>query len=336
MPALTPEELDHFENEGYVVVKDVIDPVQTLDPVIAEYATVLDRLADELYQRGDIASRYEELDFSARYIQICVETGKVHSAYFDFSLPFQNVQPDSPFWAGPAVFSAFTDSDLLDAVESLIGPEIYSNPVQHVRIKPPERHLPKNQYGNPVLGATQWHQDHGVVTEEADDTKMLTVWFSLQDTPFDKGPLMVVPRSHKNGLLPHCPNYMDNAPQFAGAAQIPEKLFAAAEAIPLPITRGDVIFVHKQTVHGSYSNTSNEVRWSFDLRYNPTDQPTGRIAFPGFIARSRRDPQSELRDPAEWHRLWLETRTKMATINQGGQTDIPFRREQLAEHPLCA
>lgn len=335
MPALTREELDHFENEGYVVVKDVIDPVKTLDPVIAEYATVLDRLADELYAKGEIASRYAELDFGERYIQICIETEKVHSQYFDFSLPFQNVQPDTPFWAGQAVFRAFTDPDLLDAIESLIGPEIYSNPVQHVRIKPPERHLPKNQYGNPILGATQWHQDHGVVTEEADETRMLTVWFSLRDTPLEKGPLMVVPGSHQGGLLPHCPNYMDNAPQFAGAAQIPEKLFASDKAIPLPVARGDVIFVHKQTVHGSYSNTSDEVRFSFDLRYNPSDQPTGRIAFPGFVARSRANPASELRDPAEWHRLWLETRAQMAKINQGGQIDVPFRRPQMA-HPLCA
>ena len=175
MPALTPDQLDHFAREGYLVVQGVLDPVNTLDPVIDEYATVLDRLADALYAQGEIASRYEELDFGDRYIQICIETSRVHSQYFDFSLPFQNVQPDTPFWAGPAVFRAFTDPNLLDVVESLIGPEIYSNPVQHVRIKPPECHLPKNQFGNPILGATQWHQDHGVVTEEAADTQMLTV-----------------------------------------------------------------------------------------------------------------------------------------------------------------
>ncbi len=335
MPALTRRELDHFEKEGYVVVKDAIDPAKTLDPVIAEYATVLDSLADALYAKGEIGSRYEDLDFGARYIQICLETEKVYSNYFDFSLPFHNVQPDSPFWAGPAIFRALTDSDLLDAVESLIGPEIYSNPVQHVRIKPPEGLLPKNQFGNPILGATHWHQDHGVVTEEADETQMLTVWFSLQDTPIEKGPLMIVPRSHRNGLLPHCANYMDNAPQFAGGTQIPEKLFDADRAIPLPVDRGDVVFVHKQTVHGSYPNISDEVRWSFDLRYNPSDQPTGRIAFPGFIARSRRDPSSELRDPEQWNRLWLETRATMATINQNGQTDVPFRRTDIA-HSLCA
>ena len=335
MPTLSPSQLDHFDGEGYVVVKDVVDPVGTLDPVIAEYTTVLDRLAGELYSRGEIASPYAELEFGDRYIRICMETGQIHSQYFDFSLPFQDVRTDTPFWTGPAVFRALTDPGLLDAVESLIGPEIYSNPVQHVRIKPPERLLPKNQYGNPVLGATHWHQDHGVVTEEADATRMLTVWFSLQDTPIDKGPLMVVPGSHKIGLLPHCPGYMGNRPEFAGGTQVPEKLFDAGSAIPLPVQRGDAIFMHKQTIHGSYPNLSDEVRWSFDLRYNPTDQPTGRTGFPGFVARSRREPASELRDPSEWRRLWLHTRAHMATVNQGGQTEVPFRRPEMA-HPLCA
>ena len=334
MPALAPEQLDHFDREGYVVVKGVIDPAKVLDPVIAEYVACLDRLAHQLHAAGEISSTHADLDFSDRYIQICRETARVHNQFFDFSLPFQNVQPDTPFWAGPAVFRALTDPDLLDAVESLIGPEVYSNPVQHVRIKPPEHHLPKNQYGNPILGPTHWHQDHGVVTEEADDTNMLTVWFSLEDTPIDKGPLMVVPRSHGMGLLPHCNGYMGNRPEFAGGQQIPEKLFAAAAAIPLPVARGDVIFVHRQTVHGSYSNTSEEVRFSFDLRYNPSDQPTGRIAFPGFVARSRKNPQSELRDPAEWHRLWSQARSYMSTINQDGQIDVPFRRQ--VDAALCA
>ena len=335
MPALTREQIEHFEDQGYVVVDDVIDPEKTLDPVIEEYGEVLDRLADELHERGEIPSRYEDLEFGDRYIRICIETGTVHSQYFDFSLPFRNVKPDTPFWAGPAVFRALTDDDLLDAVESLIGPEIYSNPVQHVRIKPPERHLPTNAHGNAILGATHWHQDHGVVTEEADETRMLTVWFSLEDTPMEKGPLHLVPGSHRSGLLPHCPNYMGNGPRSAGSTQIPEKLFEADRSLPLPVGPGAVIFMHKQTVHGSLSNVSDEVRWSFDLRYNPTHEPTGRTAFPGFVARSRANPETELRDPEAWHRSWLEARANMSMINQGGKTDIPFRRPQ-TEHPLCA
>src|SRR6266540_4938529 len=69
--------------------------------------------------------------------------------------------------------------------------------------------------------------------------------------------------------------------------------------------RGDALFMHKLTVHASHSNQSDNIRWSFDLRYNPIGQPTGRDSFPGFIARSRQNPETELRDPAEWARRWL-------------------------------
>ena len=47
-------------------------------------------------------------------------------------------------------------------------------------------------------------------------------------------------------------------------------------------------------------------------RYNPTGQPTGRPEFPGFIARSRRDPDSELRDPEAWAKLWSGARDRLA------------------------
>ena len=117
-----------------------------------------------------LSSKYEGLSFEDRFLKVWQELGYQPKG-FDFSLPFKGVTEDTPFWTGPAVFNALTNTALLDVVEELIGPEIYSNPVQHVRIKPPEKYLPKNEEGLPQLGATQWHQDHGVVTEEADKTE---------------------------------------------------------------------------------------------------------------------------------------------------------------------
>jgi ectoine hydroxylase-related dioxygenase (phytanoyl-CoA dioxygenase family) len=335
MGALSAEQVERFEREGYLVVEGVLDPETVLDPVIEEYTGVLDALAQDLYKREEISSPFEDLGFAERFIKICIETGEVHKQYFDFSLPFQNVKPDMPFWTGQAVLNAFTADSLLNCVESLIGPEIYSNPVQHVRIKPPEHLLPKNQFGNPILGATNWHQDQGVVVEDADETEMLTVWFALQDVAIEQGPLKVVPNSHKDGLLTHCLNYQGNGPQAAGGRQIPEKLFEVEQTLSLPVKRGDVIFLTRRTVHGSLPNVSDTIRWSFDLRYNPIGQHTGRIAFPGFVARSKRHPEEELRDARVWTQNWLESRERMSKINQGGQTDILFGRWK-EEHLDCA
>ena len=82
-------------------------------------------------------------------------------------------------------------------------------------------------------------------------------------------------------------------------------------------------------------NVSEEIRWSFDLRYNPIGQATGRTLFPGFVARSRAHPETELRDPEEWTQSWLDTRARMATVNQNGQEDVKFGRWN-SDHPDCA
>ena len=323
-----------FDDQGYIVVEDVLDPETILDPIITEYENVLDNLCGDLYNEQEIKSTYDNLPFDERIIKIYNETGRPHAQYFDFSLPFSDVKPDTPFWCGPAVFNAFVSDKLLDVVENLIGGEITSNPVQHVRIKPPEDRLPKNEDGNPIIGATVWHQDHGVVTSDADETSMITVWFSLTDTPVESGPLFVVPGTHKGDLLTHCMNYDGNGSEFKAGRQIPMKLFAHENGVPLPMKRGSAVFMHKRTVHSSLPNISNRMRWSFDLRYNPTGQNTGRTAFPGFVARSRNNPQSELKDPAIWKKMWLDCREEMSKINQKGSDEIKFSRWEDG-HPDC-
>lgn len=324
MPHLSPEQVAQFEEQGYLVVEQLLDPVADLDPIIEEYKGVLDRLAHDLYAEGKITSLYDDLPFGERLIRIYQESGKVHAQYFDFSLPQGNVKFDTPMWVGPAVFHALSNPHLLDAVESLIGPEIYSNPVQHVRIKPPEHLTPRDDKGNLQLGATPWHQDNGVVLPEADETDMLTAWFPLLDAPVEAGPLEVIPYSHREGLRTHCPGHV-------GGLAIPDQLLEMDQAVPIPLKRGDVLFLHKRTCHASLSNVSDNIRWSFDLRYNPIGQATGRGAFPGFVARSRSNPASELHDAEEWAQLWYETRQRMAEEN----ANQPFNRWD-ANAPVCA
>ncbi len=323
MAGLSRSQLEQLHQQGYLKVEGLLDPTEDLDPVINEYHGVLDNLAHTLHQQGKIASTYEELPFGERVIRIYAETGEVHSQYFDFSLPRSNVRPDTPMWVGPAVFRALTNPQLLDAVESVIGGEIYSNPVQHVRIKPPERYVVTDDQGRARLGATSWHQDNGVVLPVADESNILTAWFSLTDAKEEHGCLQFVPGSHREGLLTHCTG-------GPGGFEIPEQVLDRSRAVPVPTKRGDVLFFHKKTCHSSLSNVSDVIRWSFDLRYNPIGQDTGRGMFPGFVARSRKDPASELRDPAAWAELWYQTRRRMVD----GVSEPSHR--WLSDDPLCA
>jgi ectoine hydroxylase-related dioxygenase (phytanoyl-CoA dioxygenase family) len=321
MASLTQNQVEQFHQQGYLLVENLFDPEEDIDPIIEEYKGVLDNLANELYAKGEISSTYADLAFGPRLIEIYKESGKVHAQYFDFSLPQADVKEDTPFWTGPAVFNTLRNEKLLDAVESIIGPEIYSNPVQHVRMKPPEHLTPKDAQGRVQLGKTPVHQDNGVVLPEADQTEMLTVWFPLWDATVNNGCLCVWPNSHRMGLLDHCFSQV--------GLRVPGKLLRG-KAKSMAMKRGDALFMHRLTLHASHSNHSNNVRWSFDLRYNPTGQPTGRGYFPGFIARSRKNPETELRDPLEWAQLWHEARHKLASEVMG-----PFNR-WTKDNPVCA
>jgi hypothetical protein len=319
MGRLSAAQVERFHDEGYLVVRGLFDATATLDPVIAEYGQVLGRLADELVGKGQIQSPYDELDFNDRMIAIVRDSGHTYSQHFDCALPAGEITPATPFWAGPAVFSMLRNPDILDAIESLIGPEIYSNPVGHVRIKPPESIQPIDpSTGKAEVGATPWHQDNGVVTEDADATDMVTVWFGLSDATVENGCLTVVPRSHHEGLHEHC------------SGRILERHFHPEEAVAVPMERGSALFMSKRTVHNSLPNRSDHVRWSMDLRYHPVGQPTGRSAFPGFVARSQAHPETELHDAAAWNEMWQEARRALSA------GEVPKYNRWDPNSPTCA
>jgi len=322
MGVLTAAQRRHFEEQGYLVVENVLDPDLDIAPLMAEYNEVLDDIARNLKAAGSIQSTYSELPFCDRLIQVCQQSGRNFAEYFDFSLPQSNVHYDSPLHVGPAVFNVLTSPRLLDVVEGIVGPEVYSNPVQHVRMKLPKRAVAAGKH-SALVSRTPWHQDNGVVLEEADQSTILTVWMAINDATVENGCLQVIPRSHRHGLEPHCPT--------SQSLTIPDKLLPLDRATPVPLKAGSVLLMNQQTVHSSLDNTTDDqVRISLDLRYQPVGQPTGRPAFPGFVARSKAHPEQVLRDPAAWAQLWYDTRDRLADRDLGS-----FNRWS-AEAAVCA
>src|SRR5579859_6136077 len=304
MAIATRIDLDTFEQQGFLVVDDVLDPERDLDPVVAEYEALLDDLTARWHAEGKLASTFRELSFPQRFARVLNDAPQDLNVmgHFDISLPFEGVTEQTPIHLAPETFGLLTNPRLLDVVEQFIGGEIYSNPIQHTRIKPPERELPEHLQKSSLLAKTDWHQDQGVHLPEADATHMLTVWLPLTDATESNGCLCVIPGSHRQGLVTHC---------LRPGARIPDSLLDG-RPIPVPVKRGGVLFFHHLTKHASLANTSDGIRWSFDLRYQPIGQPTGRPAFPGFIVRSAAHPESAVRDPAVWAKHWYDTRSRLA------------------------
>jgi len=323
MSGLTEAQRQQFINDGYLVVENVVDPERDIAPVFTEFAAVLDGVAAQFVAEGRIAREYRELPFTDRVTQICAESGVVLSQYFDISLPQNNVRPNTPIHANPAMFRLLTNPRLLDVAQSVIGPEIWSSPVQHIRMKLPPHAVTDKSNG--LIAKIPWHQDNGVVTEDADESEILTVWMPLNHATVENGCMQVMGRSHRGEIEPHCPG--------AGGLHIPDRYLPAQAPIALPMIPGSVLLMTKRTMHSSLDNTTrDQVRISLDLRYQPIGQASGRSAMDrgGFVARSLAHPETVLREPEIWQRNWLELRDALAAAEN------PVYNRWNADSPVCA
>ena len=228
---LSEKDLTFFEENGFVLCKGLLSS-EHLEPLVHEFANVLDNLFSKLYLEKKALStefyeRTKSLPFEERYRALIEETGQVYIEYFRPSLPneIKTISPETPMHFGPEVFRLLTNQKVIDCVEQIFGHgEIYCNPIQNFRIKPPDTVLPRNiemirddgakvdddrttksrRLPAGLVGTTPWHQDNAVCTEDSDDTQMVTAWIPLHDVPVDNGTLLIAPKTQKLGLLGHC------------------------------------------------------------------------------------------------------------------------------------
>ena len=278
---LSADQVARFREEGVVVVEGVVTD-EDLAPVIAEYEAWIDDRARQLHSEGKIQDLAEEADFNHRFARLYAQSREMAKGL------------DIMEARGPAVFDFLRNPNLMDAVECLVGPEITCSPIQHVRAKPPAA-LTGEELGYYNI---PWHQDMAVTWVEADHSEIVTCWVALADATVENGCMQVLPRVWKGGYLEH-----HRGP--GGTAVSPEAMPETAP-LPVPVRKGGAVFMHRCTPHGSTPNYSDGVRWSLDLRYQPTGTPTGRPFYPDFVTRSRAHPESVLTDHQEWSRRWVE------------------------------
>lgn len=323
---LNHDQLQQFEKDGYLIVDNVVSAKER-QMLRGEYSSLVEQLAQ---QRGHAIGDWHALKPDQKLALLLARDPEAYE-YLDISLPLkEGLDETSGVHAGPAVFGLLTNSRILDIVESIIGPEIYSNPVQHVRIKPPESLLNQNGRGNSNMARTGWHQDAAVIVEEAVSTPMLTVWVAVTDASTQMGCMRAIPGSHRwSALSMHCPGKLGEGEIF-----IPDQIIDQHESVNLEAKAGSVVLLHKRTLHGAGPNCSDRIRWSFDLRYQPPGFNTGRECFPSFLARSTATPDKVLSSPVLWAEQWATARTEITNGSRNAVFNERWRRYR--NDPLCA
>ncbi len=158
----------------------------------------------------------------------------------------------------PAALSGLVRSPgVIDALELVLGPDISFSGDFHLRPKLPDD----------TLTSFPWHQDSQYYGEPTQHLHIVTAWIPLVDVNIDNGCLWVIPGSHRWGLLGGKRGEDMNIRTF-------EDVEKRGAPIPVPMKRGDVLLFTNLTFHASKLNLTQTVRWSMDLRYFATPEPS--------------------------------------------------------------
>ena len=226
--ALTPEQVQSYKDNGYVLVSNVLSD-------------------EELKALQDVTD-----DFLERSRQLTVSDN-----IFDLEEGHTAEHPrlrriKRPIKQHPTYAAILKHPRIIRLLQQVLGPS-----VRHYGLK---LNLKPGGGGEPV----EWHQDWAYYPHTNDDVCVLGIM--LDDVTMEKGPLLVVPGSHKGPVLDH---HQDGV--FVGAVTDPAAHETFRKAVPLLGKAGDISIHAARTLHGSASNMSDSYRRLFFITARNAD-----------------------------------------------------------------
>jgi len=264
---LSEEQVRFYREEGYLVLPEFLSNAELL-PAQKAMEDKVEEIAQDLLRAGLIVSTYAGLPFETRLAALF--RGLTDDQFLGYGRSWRERRP--------GYYHLMANPRIIDAVESLIGGEIFSNPVYNTRPKVP----------GVAAGVVPWHQDKSY-WPDANSNPVITVWIPFVDANERNGCLHIWPRTHRKQMLSH------HAEGYSGTGylMLDDQHLKKVQAVPLPLKRGGAILFNDRCIHMSTPNLSDEVRWSVDLRYQPIEQDWMPQHGAGFVARSRQNPASE-------------------------------------------
>ena len=246
-------DIDFFEENGYILIKDFYDLDQDIYPILLDIYKLIGLVAE---RHGHKLNRkpYSPDNFDDGYNELIKINRSYGGEIYDlvkqipaFLRLISNKKAD-------VLFQSIRNTET-----SGIGTASYG-----IRIDNP----------NEDRFRSHWHQEFLFQPQSLDG---IVFWTPLLPISEELGPVIILPRSQKNGL---CKYSKANAyAEKTGAYQIgihdEEKVIANYEKIA-PLTKpGDLLLMDFLTIHGSGVNRSNRSRWSVQNRFFNYSEPVG-------------------------------------------------------------
>jgi Phytanoyl-CoA dioxygenase (PhyH) len=193
---------------------------------------------------------------------------------------------DVPHFTDPALFEWIFADEVLDIVESLIGPDIalWSS---HFISKP-------KGDGKRV----PWHEDSAYWKGQLEPMEVVTLWLAIDPSNETNGGMRVVPRTHDNGFSEYeavDPN------QNVFPTEITRIERFDRLSVPINLEPNQASLHDGKLIHGSPANTSQLRRTGYTMRYMPSS-----VKFEGvgglhqiYLARGRDLAGNTYADPTQ-------------------------------------
>jgi ectoine hydroxylase-related dioxygenase (phytanoyl-CoA dioxygenase family) len=234
--ALTQEQIDAYNRDGYLVVENAVTGDQ------------LARLCAEM-----TAWVEESRSYSEPYGTPTID-GR---ARFDMGAEHTPEQPalrrvNNPSDISDTYYEVMSNARTVDMVADLVGPDVKFH---HCKI---------NQKCPGASTTVHYHQDFAFTPHCNDD--VVTALLMLDDVTTENGCLMVVPGSHKGPMYS-----LYEGDTFVG--KVDDETEAALRARQIPITgpAGSVCLMHTRLAHGSAPNASDRPRGLYICVYTAAD-----------------------------------------------------------------
>ena len=238
-------------------------------------------------------------------IKVLDETLLSHSrkGVMDVESVSEEMFPGLPFshlffsWARDLV----TQPSVLDAVESLLGPELLVYATQ-LLIKPPR---------DPNF--ISWHQDG--VSAGWYRWPAVAAWVALEDSTMENGCMQIVTGSHQGGRLPHGPAPLENNMLLNTDLVLSE--IDESQVRSLVLKAGEMSLHHTSVVHGSLANRSDQKRVGFVIRFITPEYQYQHRKVPVFRVRGNKPCphlhlwDQDLPDPAVAMDAWVAFQKNM-------------------------
>ncbi|MDG2166981.1 MAG: phytanoyl-CoA dioxygenase family protein [Opitutales bacterium] len=166
-------------------------------------------------------------------------------------------------------YDLVTHSKVLDAVESVLGPDImlWATSVFAIPLHD--------------AGFISWHQD--ATYWGLDSGSITTAWIALSESSIENGCMRVVKASQKLSIQPHKETFAEDNLLSRGqeiAVEVTEE-----EATDVALAPGQMSLHHVNIVHGSKPNFSNKPRIGFVARYMTPSVKQNGFQQPVILAR---------------------------------------------------